>query len=81
MAEYVYGNKRCVSRITSNKTIDYYLNDHPARSGQAPGSARTMTSSGWSANYYPFGEIASQTGSLEGTRFDYTEQERDWEIV
>ncbi|OGB69689.1 MAG: hypothetical protein A2Y94_13580 [Caldithrix sp. RBG_13_44_9] len=77
MAEYVYGNNKCLARIASDKTIDYYLNDHPAKAGQAPGSARTMTSSGWSANYYPFGEIASQTGSPEDTRYDYTGQKRD----
>jgi RHS repeat-associated protein len=50
--------------------IDYYLNAHL-------GSARAMTSFGWSANYYPLGEIASQTGSHEETPFDFTGQERD----
>ena len=77
LAEYVCGDNQRLAKIKSNRTIDYYLNDHPARSGQAPGSARAMTSSGWSANYYPFGEIASQTGSPEDTRFDFTGQERD----
>ncbi|OPX99830.1 MAG: tRNA(Glu)-specific nuclease WapA precursor [Syntrophorhabdus sp. PtaB.Bin027] len=79
VAEYVYGNNQRLARINSDKTIDYYLNDHPAKAGQALGSARTMTSSGWSANYYPFGEIASQSGSPEDTRYDYTGQERDRE--
>ena len=41
---------------------------------------RAMAGSGWSANYYPFGEIASQTGSEEDTHFDFTGQERDREI-
>ena len=72
VAEYVYGNNQRLAKINSDKTIDYYLNDHL-------GSARSMVSSGWSANYYPFGEIASQTGSPEDTRFDYTGQERDRE--
>jgi hypothetical protein len=40
---------------------------------------RAMAGSGWSANYYPFGEIASQTGSEENTHFDFTGQERDRE--
>ncbi|OPX99524.1 MAG: tRNA(Glu)-specific nuclease WapA precursor [Syntrophorhabdus sp. PtaB.Bin027] len=74
-----------IAQINPDKTIDYYLNDHPAGAGQVPGSAGTMVSSSWSANYaegipfwnYPFGEIASQTGSPEDTRFDFTGQERD----
>ncbi|OPX99522.1 MAG: tRNA(Glu)-specific nuclease WapA precursor [Syntrophorhabdus sp. PtaB.Bin027] len=85
IAEYVYGNNQRLARINSDKTIDNSLNDHPAGAGQVPGSAGTMVSSGWSANYaegipfwdYPFGEIASQTGSAEDTRFDFTGQERD----
>ncbi|OPX99835.1 MAG: hypothetical protein A4E59_00110 [Syntrophorhabdus sp. PtaB.Bin027] len=85
IAEYVYGNNQRIARINSNKTIDNSLNDHPAKAGQVPGSARTMVSSSWSANYaegipfwdYPFGEIASQTGSAEDTHFDFTGQERD----
>ncbi|OPX99528.1 MAG: tRNA(Glu)-specific nuclease WapA precursor [Syntrophorhabdus sp. PtaB.Bin027] len=85
IAEYVYGNNQRIAKINPDRAIDYYLNDHPAEAGQVPGSARTMVSSSWSANYaegipfwdYPFGEIASQTGSAEDTRFDFTGQERD----
>jgi len=85
VAEYVYGNNQRIAKINPDGVIDYYLNDDPAKAGQVPGSARTMVSSGWSANYaegipfwdYPFGEIASQTGSPEDTRFDFTGQERD----
>jgi RHS repeat-associated protein len=70
LAEYVYGNGQRLGKINPDGTVDYYMNDHL-------GSARTMVGSGWSANYYPFGEIASQTGSNEDTRFDFTGQERD----
>ncbi len=72
ISEYVYGNGQRMARLEPDGTVDYYLNDHL-------GSARVMAGSGWSANYYPFGEIASQTGSDEDTRYDFTGQERDWE--
>ncbi len=52
-------------------------NGHPEKIELVFGYTRAMTNSGWSANYYPFGEIASQTGSPEDTRYDYTGQERD----
>ncbi len=70
LTEYVYGNGQRLAKLNPNTTVDYYLNDHL-------GSARAMYGSGWSANYYPFGEVASQTGSDEDTHFDFTGQERD----
>ncbi|RMD97843.1 MAG: RHS repeat-associated core domain-containing protein [Calditrichaeota bacterium] len=36
-----------------------------------------MVGTGWSANYYPYGEMASQSGSNEDTHFDFTGHERD----
>ena len=72
LSEYVYANGQRIAKMDPDGTMDYYLNDHL-------GSARAMAGSGWSANYYPFGEIASQTGSEEDTHFDFTGQERDRE--
>ena len=72
LSEYVYANGQRIAKMDPDGTMDYYLNDHL-------GSARAMAGSGWSANYYPFGEIASQTGSEEDTHFDFIGQERDRE--
>ena len=63
-------NGQRIAKLTPSGGADIYLNDHL-------GSARVMARSGWSANYYPFGEVASQTGSNVDTRFDFTGQERD----
>ncbi len=70
VAEYVYANGQRIVKRNPAGNVDIYLNDHL-------GSARAMVGNGWSANYYPFGEIASQTGSEEDTHFDFTGQERD----
>ncbi len=68
--EYVYANGQRIVKRNPAGNVDIYLNDHL-------GSARVLVGSGWSANYYPFGEVASQTGSEEDTHFDFTGQERD----
>ncbi|MEJ2637757.1 MAG: RHS repeat-associated core domain-containing protein, partial [Calditrichia bacterium] len=70
LAEYVYANGQRIAKMNAGGDVDYYLNDHL-------GSARAMAGSKWSANYYPFGEIASQGGSQEDTRYDFTGKERD----
>ena len=70
LAEYIYANGQRIAKLNSESDVDFYLNDHL-------GSARAMTGSNWSANYYPFGEFASQTGSDEDTHFDFTGHERD----
>ncbi len=70
LAEYVYANGQRVAKLTSGSGTAIYLNDHL-------GSARVLYGTGWSANYYPFGEVASQTGSDSDTRYDFTGQERD----
>jgi RHS repeat-associated protein len=79
LSEYVYANGQRIAKMDPDGTMDYYLNDHAGGPAQVLGSARAMAGSGWSANYYPFGEIASQTGSEEDTHFDFTGQERDRE--
>ena len=70
VAEYIYANGQRIARIDSSGEVALYLNDHL-------GSARAMIGNGWSANYYPYGEIASQSGSTEDTHFDFTGHERD----
>ena len=70
LAEYIYANGQRIAKLNSESDVDFYLNDHL-------GSARAMVGSNWSANYYPFGEFASQTGSDEDTHFDFTGHERD----
>jgi len=70
LAEYVYASGQRIAKKNPNGALAFYLNDHL-------GSARAMYGNGWSANYYPFGELASQTGSAENTRYDFTARERD----
>ncbi len=69
-ADYVYANGQRIAKLTPASVADIYLNDHL-------GSARALTRSQWSANYYPLGEVASQTGSEVDTPFDFTGHERD----
>ena len=70
VAGYIYANGQRMAKVLPNGDMHYYLNDHL-------GSARAMLGIGWSANYYPYGEIASQSGSSEDTHFDFTGHERD----
>ena len=59
-----------VAKLNPDSIIDYYLNDHL-------GSARVLYGSGWSASYYPFGELVFQAGSEGDNHFDFTGHERD----
>lgn len=70
VAEYIYANGQRIARVDSSGDVHVYLNDHL-------GSARAMIGTGWRANYYPYGEIASQSGSSAETRYDFTGHERD----
>ena len=65
LAEYIYANGQRMAKVLPNGDVHYYLNDHL-------GSARALLGTGWSANYYPYGEIASQSGSTSDTHFDFT---------
>ncbi len=70
LSQYIYANGQRIAKLTPAGQADIYLSDHLS-------SARALTRSRWSANYYPFGEVASQTGSEVDTRFDFTGHERD----